>query len=293
MCCKFVKQKEVFMLWVSIWQLLLLEKFRSSHVYQMLGGFWHAHFHCCPRVALSSPLDMKSWSQSLFQRERFQASHIDLQERQQTAFLLSFCFETWKTLRLFTLCQILMPSISRVFPTAWCSNSATPAADSKDTSLGPKAKEATRKTRQNHATRNSQLVTLSEVKRRNRCKRSETVWSRFVLKSSSWIQLQFLFKDPLSFVWNLLGQALVLKSSHSGFPTFSRKIRQRGQDEKKQFALHICWVSLPDCQTARPSECPFHSKTPYLQSYKSLPGPDTPLYGQAGSSNSVWLRLDD
>lgn len=98
---------------------------------------------------------MKSWSQSLFQRERFQASHIDLQERQQTAFLLSFCFETWKTLRLFTLCQILMPSISRVFPIAWCSNSATPAADSKDTSLGPKAKEATRKTRQNHATRNA------------------------------------------------------------------------------------------------------------------------------------------
>lgn len=81
MCCKFVKQKEVFMLWVSIWRLLLLEKFRSSHVYQMLGGFWYAHFHCCPRVALSSPLDMKSWSQSLFQRERFQASHIDLQER--------------------------------------------------------------------------------------------------------------------------------------------------------------------------------------------------------------------
>ena len=31
----------------------------------------------------------------------------------------------------------------------------------------------------------------------------------------------------------------------------------------------------------RPAECPFHTKTPYLQSYKSLVGPETPLYGQA------------
>eukprot|EP00913_Durusdinium_trenchii_P007720 g7250.t1 len=30
----------------------------------------------------------------------------------------------------------------------------------------------------------------------------------------------------------------------------------------------------------RPSECPFHAKTPYAQSYKALSGPDTPLYGQ-------------
>ncbi|CAL1132277.1 unnamed protein product [Cladocopium goreaui] len=30
----------------------------------------------------------------------------------------------------------------------------------------------------------------------------------------------------------------------------------------------------------RPAECPFHTKTPYLQSYKSLVGPETPLYGQ-------------
>lgn len=33
-------------------------------------------------------------------------------------------------------------------------------------------------------------------------------------------------------------------------------------------------------------DCPFHSKTPYLQSYKALTGADNPLYSQAKAISS-------
>ena len=40
----------------------------------------------------------------------------------------------------------------------------------------------------------------------------------------------------------------------------------------------------------RPMECPFHAKTPYLASYKSLSGEDNPLYSQASCQPIVFFE---
>lgn len=264
MCCKFVKQKEVSMLWVSIWQLLLLEQFRSSHVYQMLGGFWHAHFHCCPRVALSSPLDMKSWSHEVnpcFKGKDFKPVTLICKRDSRQPFCLASAVKLGNFEAFHFVPNPDAIDFSR-FPNCLmfqfgytCSGleGYVPRTEGKRSH-----KEDTTKPR------NSQRVTLSEVKRRNRCKRSETVWSRFVLKSGSWIQPQFLLQRSLVLYGICLAKPLSWRVHRTDSPPSpERKIRQRGQDEKKQFALHICCVSLPDCQALR-MPLPFQNSVPAI-----------------------------
>ncbi len=217
----------------------------------------------------------------LVSKERFQASHIDCKTQPFAHFWIEY-------LRPFTLCQILMPLISLAFLIAWCSNSATPVADSKDTSLGETKKR--RRSRlffiqqTKSQMRSSVFYNISEVKRRNRCKRRVSTGTENVLRFKLG---QASIKDPLfsmKSAWPRKPVSWNCSSEWIPSPPFSfrqsyghginrkrerkkeKEIRQRqsdGQDEKKRFALHICWVAMPQCQANR-MPLPFQDSVPSI-----------------------------